>query len=631
LRPAIAAMSASLLHRGPDSDGLFLDEGVALAHRRLKIIDLSDRAAQPMSTPDGRYTIAYNGEIYNYRELRDALQSRGVRFFSASDTEVLLAGYALHGLDILPKLNGIFAFAMWDATRRSLLLVRDHVGVKPLFYHDGPDAFLFASEVKALIAGGLQPAVNAPVLAEALAFGHVTGEDTLYAGIRRLAPGCWLRLDADGSITSGTWFHTLPSGIDRDVSYPDAVRRVADLLDAAVRLQLVSDVPLGTLCSGGLDSSGITALCSRLHAALHTFSIRVDCRDYDESAWAQEVSAHLGTTHHVETTDASLMARRLPEMIALKDVPLRHSNAISIYQISVAAKRHVTVLLTGEGADELFGGYYTHAAAHRLGLMQHYLPRALASPAMALLRRSDHAYAVRAVNAMRKRGPAALLASLRACIDDTDLARVAPSLARDDSHRLSVAERCWHAAAGDAAQAAMFCDQLLYLPTILERQDIMSMGASIESRVPYLDPELIAFVNRLPAGLKIRNGNGKAVLMEAFRDMLPASIYHRKKHAFGLPIHQWMRLESFAPYFRLLAEGELIRSGILARTRLMDMVRSFERGRNLDGEFLWNAVNIELWWRIKINGSGAAALGVPAASQVTAGVDADAVRWSAAS
>lgn len=354
----VIAMRDVMPYRGPDDTGLHLDGPVGLGFRRLSIIDLGG-GHQPMPGPGDRHWIIFNGEIYNYQALRQELVAKGCTFRTHSDTEVILQLYAERGDACVHALNGMFAFAIWDSERRSLFLARDRMGVKPLYYAETPEGFLFGSEIKALFASGkVTPTCREDALAEYLIFRQAAGPETMFRGVRSLPPGCTMTVQDGRTKVSRYWSPRPTTGDTTPMAFGDAVARLGELLDDSVRLRLISDVPVGTFCSGGVDSSLVTALAAKRKGdPVNTFSVGFDEADYDESRYATMVSKQYGTIHHELRVGNEEFSELLPTMVWHNDEPLDFANSVHIFALSRLARQYVTVVLTGEGSDELFGGY----------------------------------------------------------------------------------------------------------------------------------------------------------------------------------------------------------------------------------------------------------------------------------
>ena len=514
---------------------------------------------------------------------------------------MLLQLYAVDGRSMLERLNGIFAFAVWDRRDGVLFAARDQMGVKPFYYVHAGDRLLFASEIKAILAGGWCPATNLDRVGEYLLFGSVAGEDTLFQGVRRLAPGGWMEFRPGHGLQLGRYFD--PSefvGRDR-LDDADSAASVRRSLAVAVARQMVSDVPVGSMCSGGLDSSGLTALAAQHNRGINTYCIKIAGPRYDETAFSHEVALHCATTHHEIESSATDVAGLLPTAVWLHDEPLRHPNSIPIFQVSRLAKESITVLLSGEGADELFGGYYVHKRTATVRRLQQWAPRPVLSLALEWCRRQHRPGGQKALTAALAPSAESLLVGMRTCAEPDSLALLTPDVRADLSRRLSMASVAWKAARGDPTQAAIVFDQMIYLPTLLERQDKMCMGTSVEGRVPYLDVDLVRLVNGLASAHKVRGETTKVVLRLAVEDLLPVRIKHRKKYGFGIPLTEWLREGApLGNLLSLLERGHLVRNGIVRPDRIGSFLASVRLGDATQTELAWNLLNLEVWWGLFI-------------------------------
>ncbi|MGH9349375.1 MAG: asparagine synthase (glutamine-hydrolyzing) [Vicinamibacterales bacterium] len=585
----ITAMRDIAAYRGPDDSGIHIDGNVGLGHRRLSIIDIGG-GHQPMADARERVWIIYNGEVYNFPELRAELAGKGYTFRTNSDTEVILQLYAERGERCVEALNGMFAFAIWDADRRSLLLARDRMGVKPLYYAETPEAFVFGSEIKSIFASGHVTArCRDEALSEYLLFRQVAGTETLFRGVRSLPPGCTMVV-RDGRSRISRYWSPRPSADRAPISFEEARRGLAALLEDSVRMRLISDVPVGTFCSGGVDSSLVTALAAKLKGeGVNTFSVGFDEADYDESAYALMVSKHYGTIHHQLRVGNARFSDLFPKMVWHNDEPLDFANSVHIFALSELAKRHVTVVLTGEGSDELFAGYpryripdfarsYRYVPAplrrmlgacikdHRLHKLERY---AAYSPDDVLLYNSSYLRPEMVAEAFPAL-PAFTSEYRRACLSGSD------GLGLDPVGRLSL------------------LDQETFLVSILHRQDKMSMAASIESRVPFMDYRVVELANRLPTDCKVRGGTGKALVKELARTVLPAEIVDRRKSGFGVPLARWFRAKDGLGE-RLAALAGSPASDVFDRPVLRRLVAEHRSGTRDHAELLWTALNLCTW------------------------------------
>ena len=585
----IKRMTDVMSYRGPDDSGAWLDGPVGLGHRRLSIIDLGG-GHQPMTDVSGTLWIVFNGEIYNYQEVRADLIARGLTFETQSDTEVILQAYAAMGEKCVTALNGMFAFAIWDTKQRTLFLARDRMGVKPLYYVERPDAFLFASEIKSLLASGLVEArAREEAFAEYLIFRQVAGSDTLFQGVRSLPPGCTMTV-RDGRASVSAYWSPYPQGDREDISYEDAKAQLTALLEDSVRLRLISDVPVGTFCSGGVDSSLVTALAARLkREPVNTFSVGFDEADYDESAFAKMVSSHHGTIHHELRVGNVKYAELFRRMVWHNDEPLDFANSVHIFALSELAKRQVTVVLTGEGSDELFAGY----PRYRIPDMARSYRRVPAPLRRALgLLVNDHRLA--------KLDRYAACTPTEAMLYNSSYLR--PSVVREAYPRMngyalafrnSRVERQERLNLDSVARVSLL-DQETFLVSILHRQDKMSMAAAIESRVPFMDYRIVEFANRLPTKYKIRKGTGKAIVKDVARSVLPAPVVDRRKSGFGVPLARWFRSDDGLGE-QIMALPDNRSADVFDRAVLRRLIAEHRQGAHDHSELLWTALNLATW------------------------------------
>jgi len=593
LRPCdpctVVSMRDVFPYRGPDDAGIYADGPAGLGQRRLSIIDLSG-GHQPMCDSHGRFWIVFNGEIYNYRTLRQELLSKGCRFQTDSDTEVILQLYATLGDQCVREMNGMFAFAIWDRRERSLFLARDRMGVKPLYFAQTREAFTFASEIKAIFASGLvQPRRRDEALAEYVMFRQVAGDNTIYEGVGSLPPGCTMTVSGSRTRLSRYW-SPYPPPERNPISYEEARERLAGLLEDSVRLRMISDVPLGTFCSGGVDSSLVTAIAARIKGeAVNTFSVGFDETDYDESRFAAIVSERYGTVHHTLRVGNARFSELLPRMVWHNDEPLNFANSVQIFAISELARQHVTVVLTGEGSDELFAGYPRYRIP---GLAAAY--RHVPAPIRRLLGTCVRDHRLGKLNRHARSSPEEMLV-LNTSVAQADLlARLCPGLpaASLDYRRACLARS---AALGlDPVARLSLLDQETYLVSILHRQDKMSMAASIESRVPFLDYRIVELANQVPTAYKIRRGSGKAIVKDIAGPLLPSTVVTRRKSGFGVPLARWFRAkEGLGERLRTLADD--VPDDVFDRRVVRQLTEEHRSGTTDHSELLWTVLNVSLW------------------------------------
>jgi len=590
----LTAMRDTLVHRGPDDGGNFVDGPLGLGHRRLSIIDLGG-GHQPMFTEDGRLAVVYNGEIYNYQELRRELEAKGAHFRTHSDTEVILHLHAREGDAGIARLNGIFAYALWDKVSRRLLLVRDRAGIKPLYYAQSERGVAFASEIKALFKSGVvTPRLNEQHVAEYLLFRQVAGDENLFGGVTVVPPGHSLEVIAGRVGVPKRYWSAEEAPAAFTGSFHDAVDALDAALNRAVKRQLMSEVPLGTFCSGGIDSSLTSAIAARHSSrAINTFSVGFHEAAYDESAFAREAAAACGSVHHELRIDEREYAELLPNLIWHHDLPLNYANSVHIYAVSKLARQHVTVVLTGEGADELFGGYPRYYIPRLLQLVTR-VPSLLRTPAFALLARAPDSRLRKLAHFARQSQHDTLIYNCTG----TDPALVQRTLRNPAAPALEYREAVLRNAAArglDPVSTLATLDFKTYLVSILNRQDKMSMATSIEARVPFLDNEIIDFARSLPLDYKQTFRHRKRVLKEVALRYLPASIVHRRKSGFGVPLAPWFAARG--PMGQLLDDavrGDAIRS-VLDEKVVTGLLDEHRAGRADHSELLWGVLNLSLW------------------------------------
>ena len=596
---AVEEIVKVLRHRGPDGEGRYIDEHAILIHRRLIVIDPNERSSQPMFSDDGRFAIIFNGEIYNFKQLRKILEESGFVFKTSSDTEVLLKYYLYKGETGLQDLVGIFSFAIWDIEKKLLFAARDQVGVKPFYYASDDGHFYFASEIKGILAAGWIPELDETKVYESLQFGAIAGEGSLFKGIRRLLPGHFLRLSNSKPFILNRYFEPVPPP-NTSINSDEAVGKAYELIEEAVNKQMVSDVPVGTMCSGGLDSSAVTAISSKIVDQIDSYCIRVPYQGYDESHFAKEVSDFTHTTHHQLNFDLDEAGSLLNSLIWLHDEPLRHPNSIPIYQISKLARERVTVLLSGEGADELFGGYGVYFNV-KTAMNLNKLPTIFLKLLLGYAHQKNRPGQPILGGLQKDAGN--ILIHLRSAANPIlmkNLMRL-PDIRLSD--RKNIVTECIERAEGDLINAMLFYDQRTHLCTLLDRQDKMCMGASIESRVPLLDVKLFNFINSLPSNIKTERGNKKRLFRNAMKGKLPDNILYRPKYPFGVPLERYF-IDSKQNHHiinKIFNESVLVKKNIVDPKILGSLIRKFLNGNNIHADLIWNFVNLELWYRIFIS------------------------------
>jgi asparagine synthase (glutamine-hydrolysing) len=591
----LTRMRDLVTHRGPDDAGSYIDGPVGMGHRRLSIIDLGG-GHQPMSTADGRLTIVYNGEIYNYRQLRRELEVEGAQFRTNSDTEVILQLHALRGDKAVNALNGIFAYALWDRDAHHLQLVRDRAGIKPLYYSVTPGGLAFGSEIKSLFASGLvAPVLDTRHVAEYLLFRQVAGPENLFRGVVALPPGHILDVTPAGIGQPRAYWRATDRPIRFAGNYADAIDAADQVLCEAVERQLMAEVPLGTFCSGGIDSSLITAVASQLSCTqINTFSVGFDEVHYDESNYARLAAKACGTRHHELRIGQVRFAELLPKLIWHHDLPLHFANSVHIFAVSELARQRVTVVLTGEGADELFGGYPRYSIPRITELLS-TAPGALRRPIAALLKKLPDHRLRRIGSMLRLPLDDALLFNSTgisaACVERV-LGQPLGDACLAVRRRLVEAARQAHS---NVYGAVADLDFETYLVSILNRQDKMSMATSLEARVPFLDNAVIDLARALPQEFKQTLRHRKRVLKDVARRYLPREIVDRRKSGFGVPLPEWFR--GTGPMSKLLDEtaASVELTELVHRDRVLAVIAEHRSSVRDHSDLLWGLLNLGLW------------------------------------
>ena len=615
-REVVERMRDSIYHRGPDGEGLFLEPGIGLGHRRLSIVDVA-RGAQPMASDDGRLQLIFNGEIYNHPQLMPELLASGVRYHTHCDTETILRLYERHGSAMPERLRGMFAFAMWDRTERTLFLVRDRFGVKPLYYaHLDDGTLIFGSEIKAILASGeIRASLNRQAVPDALANYAPSGNETLFAGIKRLPAGHTLTW-RDGRIDIQPYwdlhYRTVELNGQSDAQLVDEYH---ERFREAVRMRLMADVPLGMFLSGGIDSAAITATMSQLvDEPIKTFSVAFAEREANELSYARLVASRYRTDHHEVVVTPDEFFASLPKLVWHEDEPIAHPSSIALYFVSRLAAERVKVVLTGEGSDETLAGYNRYRVTlfnQRLGRpYEAALPRAMRAavrngidtlpPGGALRRRLTRTFLY-------------LPADLDTLYFDNfavfgrrrQQELLAPDLASELNGVNPYAAAHAALAATDAPtllDRLLYADTKTYLHELLMKQDQMSMAASIESRVPFLDQPLVEFASSLPQRLKLRGWTTKYVLRQAMRDLLPEEILSRRKMGFPVPVGAWFRGAFKGVVDEYVLGERAMARGLFQREQVRRLVAAHNAGREKHDERLWMLVNWEIWQRIFLDG-----------------------------
>ncbi len=607
------AATQALAKRGPDFHNVYLDDWVGLGHRRLSIIDTSAIAHQPMWDDSERYCIIFNGEIFNYRELKQELTAKGVTFFSQSDTEVLLKLYILEKEKCLNRLNGFFAFCIYDKLEQSFFIARDRYGIKPLLYLYDEHKFLFASEMKSIVSYGIEKELDYTSLHTYLQLNYIPAPNTIFIKVKKLLPGHFIKIiNSQISIVSYYNIPYSPDKINQKISYEDAKEKLSNLLEASVQRRLISDVPLGAFLSGGIDSSVITALASKHKPDLHTFSIGFqDEQFFDETEYAKLVARHFKTDHTVFSLTNNDLYEHVHDILDYIDEPFADSSAINVYILSKETRKHATVALSGDGADELLAGYNKHAAFYRV------------------LNKGWKENLVSALQPIWKAIPQSR---------NNPLGNKARQLARfAEGMKLGSKERYWRWAGfadeetamklfSEKSKAALSQEDYLNLKSdilkpipdqgtindmlytdiklvlsndMLTKVDLMSMANGLEVRVPFLDYEVVNFLFTLPEEFKINTKIRKRILQDTFKDILPAQLYNRPKKGFEVPLLKWFRNE-----MKSLIVDNLLSKKFIEEQNIFNYVEIEKLKRELFSSHpgdvharIWGLIVFQHWWK----------------------------------
>lgn len=594
----LRSMSAKLAHRGPDGEGIWIKGSVGFAHRRLSIVDLSDRGNQPMLSPDGMLAVTFNGEIYNYQDLRDELQDDGAVFRSDSDTEVLLHLYRKKGERMLEDLRGMFAFALWDAEQQQLFFARDRIGKKPFFYTQQPDGFAFASEIKALI-GDAKPEIDWTVVRQFIGLQYVPSPQTGFIGIHALMPGyCGTVRHGSVNIRPYAEWKRTPK---LSLSFAEAAQETRRLTEEAVSLRMIADVPVGAFLSGGMDSSVIVALMARQSKEpIKTFTMGFPSFGFDERDQAKTLAEKLGTEHHAFEAHPEHLIRLADILVDLYDAPYADSSALPVYLLAQATRKHVKAVMVGDGGDELFGGYRRYQAFLRADRLKKY-GLAFGGKGIEVIGSLVGDARVkrfgRTLNAMRHGYGSGYAELFTGSYFDTKDQRALLLPTFIEETRAAAAQemiaRLYHASLG--VEGALAFDLQSYLPDDLNvKVDRATMAHGLEARAPFLDQELVRVAACLPLSFLLKRGIQKPLMQAAFKDLLPEEVFRRPKRGFQVPLAAWFRKE-LRPTFieRCLATS----APIVQICKPVEMKRLLEQNdRGIDhGNRLWMLFSLATW------------------------------------
>jgi len=605
----VTAATMALEKRGPDAHRVYTDEFVGLGHRRLSIIDTSAAANQPMWDASQRFCIVFNGEIFNYRELRKELEAKGVQFVSASDTEVLLNLFIHEREECLNRLNGFFAFCVYDQQEQTFFLARDRYGIKPLLYLFDEDKFLFASEIKSILQYGIDKELDYTSLQTYLHLNYIPAPHTIFAHIKKLLPGHYLKV-SNKKLESGQFYSIAEKPAASHVNYEEAKKQLSNLLDDAVQRRLVSDVPIGAFLSGGIDSSVIAALAVKHKPDLHTFSIGFgDDKFFDETAYANSVAKHLNTNHTVFSLSHKDLLDHVQDVLNYTDEPFADSSALNVFILSKETRKHATVALSGDGADELLGGYNKHEAFYRiinkgwkenmiaaLGPVWSILPQSRSRKIGNLARQFSRFADGLKLNSRERYWQWAGFTTNKT---NSLLSNEVKQKLNLQEFKLRKENYLRFISTPETMREILLTDMHLVLPgDMLTKVDSMSMANSLEVRVPFLDYRVVDFVFSLPDDFKINRSIRKRILQDAFRDALPAELYNRPKKGFEVPLLSWLRKELMPMVNDLLSEQTITEQDIFNYSEIKKLKLQLNSSNPQDAHArLWALLVFQSWYR----------------------------------
>ena len=611
----INRMTDTLAHRGPNDRGIWLDRWISLGHRRLSVIDLSRAGRQPMSNEDGSVQVVFNGEIYNFIELKEryGLVERGHVFKSRTDTEVLVHLYEEIGLDMVTELNGMFAIAIWDARKRLLHLIRDRYGIKPLFYQQDDHFFRFASEIKAIIADHrVHRKISLQALHDFLSFDYVPGQQTAFKNIFEVPPAHWMTINREGHVKMQRYWD-LSFKIDESIDEQAAVGRALELMDFSLKRRLIADVPIGVLLSGGMDSSTLVALMHR-HTSepIHTYSVGFEDDSFNELPYARMVSKVFGTIQHEIIVTPQMVRDMLPKYLSYIDEPYGDGSAIPTYYVCQLAKDDVVVVLSGEGGDEAFAGYETYTAyqaSEWFRRIPRWVRNGLIAPIVMSLPVSNKKlsleFKLKRFLGGQDLPPAQAHLWWRIVLNEAEkrdlyTQKVLNQFTPDSSERHFL-EVFGRSGAKDVLSRLMHIDSSIFLPDdLMIKNDRMSMAHSLEARVPMTDPDLTEFMSQVPTRLKLRHFRKKYIMRRAMEGILPPEILNKKKVGLEIPYSRWFKNELRDLLMTYLEPKRIYDTGLFRPETVRTLIDDHMAGRRDNGRVLWGLINYMMWLELYI-------------------------------
>lgn len=601
--PFVKQATDTLIKRGPDREGIFFHESVALGHRRLSIIDTSDKASQPMTEDSGRYTIVFNGEIFNYKVLKKELETKGMEFVSESDTEVLLKLFALEGELCLKRLNGEFVFVIYDKLNDSLFLARDRYGIKPLYYYGDEHKFIFASELKAILAFGIPKEIDTQSLQIYFHLNYIPSPYTIFNRVSKLLPAHY-GFFRNSSFQTSAYYELHHNKVNTKLPYDTAKQKLHELIEESVQQRLVADVPLGCFLSGGVDSSIISLLAARHSKNLKTFSIGFRDEPYfDETRYSTMVAKKINSEHHIFSLTNDDIFACLHSVLNTIDEPFADSSALALFILSMYTRKYVTVALSGDGADELFGGYNKHAAeqrARKVNVITNLLP--LAKPILNVLPKSRNSKVGNTIRQLQKFTEGISLNEQErywkwaGFTQQNELSK----LFRLGTDRYEARKSEIINMIDKDFNSVLLADMKLVLEgDMLVKVDRMSMANSLEVRVPFLDSHIVDFAFSLPAEFKILDSQSKRILKDAFKKELPSEIITRAKSGFEVPLLKWFRTELKGMIVNdLLSKHFVEKQGVFNYNEINTILKKLFSNNPEDSVArVWSLIVFQYWWK----------------------------------
>lgn len=592
----LVRMRDVMSHRGPDGFGIYINENIGMAHRRLSILDLSEKGAQPFKSSDGRYVITFNGEIFNYLDLRPELENDGIKFISNSDTEVLLYLYIKHGTKMLDMLNGMFAFAIWDNIEKSLFIARDRLGVKPLYYNDTNGQFLFASEQKALLEGGVPKDLEEREFNELLLYRFTSGNKSVFKNISKLLPGHAIMIKK-GKLNISRWWNLGEKIYENRNKIPrNPFEWFEDIFKSSLKYRMISDVPVGVLLSGGLDSSSVVAALNQTgYKNMSTFTVGFEEDTYDESKLAELVAKRFGFNNHLIRLDADKVYDSVKQAAWFHDEPLIHQNDAQMLAISQYAKKHVSVLLSGEASDELMGGYVRYKP------LKYLRYKSLIYPLVGIASHIFQNPRLKKLLRFYEMDNKMAVMDNSCSLYPDDFNKLGINIQDNDrynSFRSTIYEEAKRVFPTEPVRQAMYLDQHTFLGSLLDRNDRMTMGASIECRVPFLDYRLIEMIGALSSDYLLKGSKGKFLLFNSIGKSLPSEIRSFKKNGFAVPWEKYLLdNEQFILELEEMKKNPLFEFGMLKFVDIEMLINGLKNNDVRKTTLLRQTLMLHFWFK----------------------------------